>query len=115
MYIYIYISAVYMVENSMEKLAKVITKMGLVGTGFASRYRLQIGVGILTARWAGVRPLHLLISQFLFTKNKNKTKTKLQKTTKTNKQTNKQNNQNTPKTHTKTQNKTTTRQPNSLS
>ena len=89
----------------MEKLAKVITKMGLVGTGFASRYRLQIGVGILTARWAGVRTLHLLLSQFFFIKNKNKTKTKLTKFYKKN--TTKKKN-----THKNTQKPNNNRQPN---
>ena len=36
---------------------------GLVGTGFASRYRLQKPDGFLKAQWVGVRPLQPLLSR----------------------------------------------------
>ena len=35
---------------------------GLVGTGFASRYRLQPRVDFKRPKWVGIRPLHPLLS-----------------------------------------------------
>ena len=42
--------------------------IGLVGTGFASRYRLQPIAVILKVQWIGVRPLYSLLSHQQLTK-----------------------------------------------
>ena len=64
------VSAVKLADNWLQDRAMtgpndavaMSSTNGLVGIGFASRYRLQPRAVFLKAQWVGVKPLHPLLS-----------------------------------------------------